>query len=88
MKVGVRELKNRLSHYLDLVGKGEHVTVTERGRDIAVITPLPHSEVERKIGLLVKEGIATWGGGKPIGSASPAPSRGRRISDIVIEDRR
>jgi prevent-host-death family protein len=33
--VGVRELKNQLSSYLDRVKAGEEITVTEHGRAIA-----------------------------------------------------
>lgn len=37
--VGVRELKNRLSHYLRLVRSGEHVLVTDRGEVVAELAP-------------------------------------------------
>jgi len=36
----VAELKNRLSHYLRIVAKGETVTVLDRGRPVAQITPI------------------------------------------------
>ena len=36
--VGVRELKNQLSGYLDRVKAGEEITVTEHGRPIARLT--------------------------------------------------
>ena len=35
VEVGVRELKNHLSRYLDDVGNGAEVTVTDRGRPVA-----------------------------------------------------
>ncbi len=34
---GVKDLKNRLSHYLSLVKRGDEVLVTERGRVVARI---------------------------------------------------
>jgi len=37
MDVGVRELKARLSHYLDLAQGGQDVVVTEHGRPVARI---------------------------------------------------
>src|SRR5437588_12546401 len=37
--VGIRELKNRLSEYLRLVGNGENIQVTDRGRVVAEIHP-------------------------------------------------
>jgi len=42
MKVaGVREIKNRLSHYLRLVAEGEVVLVSDRGTVVAQLGPPP-----------------------------------------------
>jgi prevent-host-death family protein len=41
MDVGVRELKQHLSEYLDRAERGETIRVTDRGRPKAVIGPLP-----------------------------------------------
>ena len=50
MDVGVRDLKQRLSSYLDRAARGERITVTERGRPKAVLGPLPGGDnVERGI---------------------------------------
>lgn len=38
-KVGVRELRQNLSRYLALVKDGESFAVTERGREVARLTP-------------------------------------------------
>lgn len=35
VEVGVRDLKNKLSRYLDDVANGTEVTVTDRGRPVA-----------------------------------------------------
>lgn len=86
--VGVRELKNRLSHYLELARKGESITVTARGREIAVIHPKVHSEEQELLMRLVREGKATWSGGKPTGASPPVQAKGRPTSEIVLEDRR
>ncbi|HEX2015159.1 MAG TPA: type II toxin-antitoxin system prevent-host-death family antitoxin [Solirubrobacteraceae bacterium] len=37
--VGVRQLRQNLSRYLDEVKQGESFTVTERGREVARLTP-------------------------------------------------
>jgi antitoxin (DNA-binding transcriptional repressor) of toxin-antitoxin stability system len=42
--VGIRELKNRLSHYVRLVEAGESVLVTDRGTVVAELRP-PGSDV-------------------------------------------
>ncbi len=87
--VGVRELKNRLSVFLRLVKQGERVTITERGRAVAVIVPPAEAQIDPDIEALLREGLARWGGGKPQGSARPVKLRkGPPISQTVIEDRR
>jgi len=86
--VGVRELKNRLSHFLKSVADGERVTVTDRGRPVAVIIPPQESnEVERAMGM-VREGLAHWGGGTPRGSRRPVKIRGKSVSQTVLDERR
>ncbi len=86
--VGVRELKNRLSEFLHRVADGERITVTDRGRPVAVIGPPASSAEEQDVMRMVREGVAKWAGGKPRGSARPAKVRGRLISQTVVEDRR
>lgn len=39
--VGVRELRQNLSRYLERVKDGETLTVTERGREVARLVPSP-----------------------------------------------
>jgi len=40
-QVGVRELRQNLSVYLDRVKDGERLEVTEHGRPVALLVPLP-----------------------------------------------
>ena len=49
--VGVRELRQNLSIYLDRVKKGEALTVTEHGGSVAILRPLPaaSSALERVV---------------------------------------
>ena len=55
--VGVRELRQNLSIYLDRVKKGEALTVTEHGVAVAMLRPLvPAASV---LSRLVAEGRAT-----------------------------
>ncbi len=39
--VGVRELRQNLSVYLDRIKEGETLRVTEHGQEVALLTPLP-----------------------------------------------
>jgi prevent-host-death family protein len=55
--VGVRELRQNLSIYLDRVKKGETLTVTERGGAVAILRPMPKAATA--VARLVAEGRAT-----------------------------
>lgn len=53
--VGVRELRQNLSRYLDRVKKGEGLVVTERGREVARLLPSggsadPYLELAQSLG--------------------------------------
>lgn len=55
--VGVRELRQNLSIYLERVKAGEALTVTDRGEEVAILRPMPKTNdvIER----LIAEGRAT-----------------------------
>ena len=55
--VGVRELRQNLSVYLERVKKGEALTVTDRGEEVAILRPMP--KANDVIARLVAEGRAT-----------------------------
>ena len=46
-RIGVRELRQHASRYLDRVKAGETVEVTERGRLVALLTP-PHPAISAR----------------------------------------
>lgn len=86
MEIGVRDLRNGLSRYLELVKSGEEITVTEHGRPIARISA---ASDQSTIDDLIARGIVLppqrpktarleW---------TPVKSRGG-ISDILTEQRR
>lgn len=85
---GIKDLKNRLSYYLREVKKGEKILITDRDQVIATISPVERGEEDSKLLSLVKEGFASWSGGKPAGSHRPVKIAGRTVSGIVLEDRR
>ena len=43
-EVGIRELRQDLSRYLQRVRQGERLVVTDRNRPVALLTPLPEHE--------------------------------------------
>ena len=88
VSVGVRELKNGLSRYLDMVALGYEVIVTERGRPVARLSPVdvPTSRLAE----LIMAGIVSAPSGLPR-KRLPARVRatpGPPISDLVAEQRR
>lgn len=52
----VTDLKNRLSHYLRLVARGESVTILERGKPVARLTRVDADDSE--VETLVTAGLA------------------------------
>ena len=86
--VGVRDLKNRLSYHLKRVRAGARLTVTERGRPIAILAPAETRDDLAWLHKMVAEGRVQWSGGKPTGSKNPPKNRGKLGSDIIIEGRR
>jgi len=85
---GIKDLKNRLSYYLREVKRGEKILITERDQVIATILPVDRGEEDSRLLSLVREGFASWKGGKPTGSRRPAKIKGKTVSEIVLEDRR
>ena len=91
MKVGARELKNRLGHYLGRVKAGETVHVTDRGKIVAEIkgTPPAKDSEDESLQKLAAEGAVTLGPGHYEDFAPYPVVRGRKLaSRIIIEERR
>jgi prevent-host-death family protein len=84
VEVGVRDLRNNLSRYLERVQDGEEVVVTERGRAIARVVPLG---AERLLEQLIAEGVVTPATRKRRAPAKPIKTKGT-VSDLVAKQRR
>ncbi len=81
--VGIRELKQHLSEYLDRAEHGEVLRVTDRGRPKAVLGPVPgRARIEDGI----RDGWITPGTGSPLGPAR-RPTASRRVLEVLGEDR-
>jgi len=88
-RVGVRELRQNLSVYLDRVKAGETLEVTEHGRPVAQLGPRPSSALS-VIDQMIADGRITPAtvDHRTIGypTAIPDPS-GRTLSEILQEMR-
>jgi prevent-host-death family protein len=81
--VGVRELKARLSEYLDRAARGEIIRVTERGRPKAILAPIPG---ETRLDEGIAAGWVRPAKNRPTGPWRRARTRSR-VSDLLSEDR-
>ena len=85
-EVGIRDLKNGLSKYIDRVEAGEEVIVTDRGRPVAKLCPLDASDT--RLADLVAAGVVR----PPVSKKRHrSPSRIKpkgNVSDLVAEQRR
>ena len=81
--IGVRELKQHLSEYLDRAAGGELVRITDRGRPKAVLGPLPG---RARIDEGIASGWITAGSGEKLRDVPRARARSR-VLDVLREDR-
>ena len=74
-RIGIRELRQHASVYVDLAEKGYTVDITNRGRLVAQLIPVtePGSPLERLIAAGIIEPAEEPGG---VGDLEPYPSRG------------
>ena len=86
--VGIRNLKNKLSLYMRKVKEGEILSVTERGRTIAYITPALDQTEINEIQTMILNGLGTWKGGKPKGAKRLVQISGKPVSEYIVEERR
>ncbi len=88
--VGIKNLKARLSRYVGRAASGEQVVVTERGKPVALLGPIPAEW--RAMKELHRKGILRGGPGDPkdllgiavrLKKGQPDPN----VSGAVMEDR-
>jgi prevent-host-death family protein len=86
--VGVRELRQNLSRYVDEVKRGECFTVTERGRQVARL--VPSGPADSPIARLVAERGATMPRGDltTLGPPGGMPVGGPPSAAVLDEERK
>ncbi len=80
-EAGIRALKQNASAVVAQAAAGEHVTITDRGRPVAQLTPIPSSRVEQ----LVEAGCARRA--KRDVATLPAPRPGPDLSGELAAQR-
>jgi prevent-host-death family protein len=86
VEVGVRDLKNNLSRYLEQVVSGVEVVVTDRGRPIARLNGIDDVEQD-KLAALIDAGVVKPPMSKVRRRPVPLKASGS-VSDLVAEQRR
>ena len=91
MRLGLREANQRFSKAIRAVRAGKEVVLTERGRPIAVITPLEEKDApEAALRAMADEGLiilASRKGSMPRPRWRPLRVKGRALSQTIIDDR-
>jgi prevent-host-death family protein len=86
--VGVRELRQNLSRYLERVKAGEAFVVTERGSEVARLTPSPTTGGRSALARLIAERGATIPQRELIADLGPRHQvGGRSTADVLAEQR-
>ena len=87
-RVGIRDLRSRLSEYLEEVRAGTTIVVTDHGRQVARIVPQVDSS-EQTLAALRSAGTIMWSGRRLKKTKPSVRVRGTgSVSDLVIENRR
>jgi len=89
LTVGIRQLKEQLSHYVDQVKTGATVVITERGTPVGQIVPVAPSLEDRPL-QLAQANLLSWSGRK-LGSAPPTTvlaQGSKTVAELLLKDRR
>lgn len=94
-RVGLRELKNRLSQYVRVVRAGGHVQVTDRGQVVAELLPPAVVAADGQhpgLSALKRRGLLRPGGRNAVElypriRRSPKAGRAKRVLEAVRADR-
>ena len=84
LRVGVRNLKARLSEYLRQVSQGQTVIITDHGRPVGRLSPVDQP-LDERLKALQDAGLVAWNGQK-LKSVKPAAinQTDLQASDILV----
>lgn len=86
-RIGIRELRQNASEYVRAAESGETIEVTDRGRPVARLAPLPKGE--SILDRLIAEGKATAAEGDLLDLGPPLPRLpGERSLSEILDDLR
>jgi prevent-host-death family protein len=89
--VGIKELKNRLTHYLRQVKKGGEVIITERDVPVALIQRIDavtsSVSVEAKLAKMAADGEIVLPSRGLLRKVRKIKVKGKEVSRVIVEDR-
>ncbi len=84
--IGIRELRQHASKYIDRVRRGNTIKVTDRGRPVALLVPIPESGVIER---LTQEGRLSEAAGNLFELGPPlAPTEGLPSPSQILREMR
>ncbi len=92
MRLGLREANQHFARTIKAVRAGQEIVLTDRGRPIAVITPIKDEDGGQAVALraMAEEGLITLPdrqGPMPACRWRPAKVKGAPVSRTIIDDR-
>lgn len=85
MEVGIRDLRDNLSRYVDLVRGGDVLVVTDRGKAVAQVVPI---ERGRTLERLILDGTVTPATRQQRSLPEPRVQPSAPVSDLIDDQRR
>ena len=87
-RIGIRELKSKLSECVREVGSGGTIVVTARGRPVARMIA-DASALRERLEVLTNAGVILWSGRrlKPMKPVARVRSGKRTVADLISENR-
>lgn len=82
-RIGIRELRQHASRWVQRAAAGETFEVTDRGRPVALLQPLPRPD--GGLAQLEAEGRITTAEGDPLGPELIAPKPGIPLPSAILE---
>jgi len=85
--VGIRQLKEQLSHFIEQVRTGATVLITDRGKPVGRIVPVTPS-LDDRLQQLAQAHLLSWSG-RRLGPATPVVHvrNGKTVAELLLEDR-
>lgn len=86
--VGIRQLKEQLSHFVEQVKTGATVVITERGKPVGQIVPVAPS-LENRLQQLADANLLAWSGRKLGPTVPVARAQGAKatVAELLLDDR-